>query len=209
MPLHCPLPSQMLWNSHPRVFLPIEKAGEALCPYCGTRYILKGRRMKDDGQRMKDEVKSARGARLSFRLPPSAFILARRMTRILIVAPSWVGDALLSQPLLTPPQATAPPVAHRHARARLGAADLPPHAGSQRGPRKPVWPRRAGARQALAHRSQPARQPLRSCVSCCRTPSSRRWYRCSPAFPNASVSSAKCVTGCSLTRAVSTSGRCH
>jgi len=42
LPLHCPLPSQKLWSSHPRVFLPIEKTGEALCPYCGTRYVLKG-----------------------------------------------------------------------------------------------------------------------------------------------------------------------
>jgi uncharacterized Zn-finger protein len=41
LPLHCPMPSQLLWNSHPRVFLPIEETGEALCPYCGTRYILK------------------------------------------------------------------------------------------------------------------------------------------------------------------------
>ena len=49
LPLHCPLASQQLWNSHPRVFLPIEKTGAALCPYCGTRYILKGRRMKDEG----------------------------------------------------------------------------------------------------------------------------------------------------------------
>jgi uncharacterized Zn-finger protein len=32
----------LLWNAHPRVFLPIEKTGEALCPYCGTRYIYKG-----------------------------------------------------------------------------------------------------------------------------------------------------------------------
>jgi uncharacterized Zn-finger protein len=24
------------------VFLPIEKTGEALCPYCGTKYLLKG-----------------------------------------------------------------------------------------------------------------------------------------------------------------------
>jgi uncharacterized Zn-finger protein len=28
---------------HPRVFLPIEAKGEALCPYCGTLYRLKGR----------------------------------------------------------------------------------------------------------------------------------------------------------------------
>jgi uncharacterized Zn-finger protein len=42
LPLHCPLPSQQLWNTHPRVFLTIEKTGEALCPYCGTRYLLRG-----------------------------------------------------------------------------------------------------------------------------------------------------------------------
>ena len=42
LPLHCPTPSMLLWDSHPRVFLPIEDTGEALCPYCGTRYTLKG-----------------------------------------------------------------------------------------------------------------------------------------------------------------------
>lgn len=42
LPLHCPVSSQTLWSSHPRVFLPIEKTGEALCPYCGTSYVLKG-----------------------------------------------------------------------------------------------------------------------------------------------------------------------
>lgn len=42
LPLHCPMPGQSLWNSHPRVFLPIEQKGEALCPYCGTLYRLKG-----------------------------------------------------------------------------------------------------------------------------------------------------------------------
>lgn len=42
LPLHCPLPSQALWNSHPRVFLPIGDDGEAQCPYCGTRYVLRG-----------------------------------------------------------------------------------------------------------------------------------------------------------------------
>ena len=41
LPLVCPMPGQQLWNSHPRVFLPIEDDGEADCPYCGTRYILK------------------------------------------------------------------------------------------------------------------------------------------------------------------------
>lgn len=40
LPLSCPLPSQKLWNSHPRVYLPIEKTGQAKCPYCGTDYHL-------------------------------------------------------------------------------------------------------------------------------------------------------------------------
>jgi uncharacterized Zn-finger protein len=40
LPLHCPLPSQKLWNTHPRVFLPIAPGGEAKCPYCGTVYSL-------------------------------------------------------------------------------------------------------------------------------------------------------------------------
>jgi uncharacterized Zn-finger protein len=42
LPLHCPTPAMLLWNAHPRVYLPIEKTGEALCPYCGTQYTLVG-----------------------------------------------------------------------------------------------------------------------------------------------------------------------
>jgi uncharacterized Zn-finger protein len=42
LPLHCPTPAMMLWNAHPRVFLDIERTGEALCPYCGTKYVLQG-----------------------------------------------------------------------------------------------------------------------------------------------------------------------
>jgi uncharacterized Zn-finger protein len=42
LPLHCPMPGQSTWDSHPRVFLPVENKGEALCPYCGTLYKLKG-----------------------------------------------------------------------------------------------------------------------------------------------------------------------
>ncbi len=40
LPLHCPLDSMTLWNSHPRVYLPIEDSGKAKCPYCGADYIL-------------------------------------------------------------------------------------------------------------------------------------------------------------------------
>lgn len=42
LPLHCPMPQQKLWNTHPRVFLPIEATGQAKCPYCGTEYKLTG-----------------------------------------------------------------------------------------------------------------------------------------------------------------------
>ena len=42
LPLHCPMPGAPLWSRHPRVFLDVAKPGEALCPYCGTRYVYKG-----------------------------------------------------------------------------------------------------------------------------------------------------------------------
>jgi len=41
LPLHCPMDSMSLWNSHPRVYLPIEDKGVARCPYCGAVYELK------------------------------------------------------------------------------------------------------------------------------------------------------------------------
>lgn len=43
LPLHCPMPQHADWNAHPRVHLRIEASGEALCPYCGTLYRLKGK----------------------------------------------------------------------------------------------------------------------------------------------------------------------
>jgi len=42
LPLHCPMPGETLWSSHPRVYLPIEATGKARCPYCGMEYVLKG-----------------------------------------------------------------------------------------------------------------------------------------------------------------------
>ena len=42
LPLHCPLPGAPLWSRHPRVFLDVVKEGQALCPYCGTKYVYKG-----------------------------------------------------------------------------------------------------------------------------------------------------------------------
>jgi uncharacterized Zn-finger protein len=42
LPLYCPNPAMPLWSSHPRVFLDVAATGEAMCPYCGTRYKLNG-----------------------------------------------------------------------------------------------------------------------------------------------------------------------
>jgi uncharacterized Zn-finger protein len=39
--LSCPMPEMTLWNSHPRVYLPIEQTGSAKCPYCGAEYTLR------------------------------------------------------------------------------------------------------------------------------------------------------------------------
>ena len=41
LPLFCPRDDTTLWSQHPRVYLPIEKDGDILCTYCGTRFILK------------------------------------------------------------------------------------------------------------------------------------------------------------------------
>jgi uncharacterized Zn-finger protein len=40
VPLSCPMPGMSLWNSHPKVYLPIEASGSAKCPYCGAQYSL-------------------------------------------------------------------------------------------------------------------------------------------------------------------------
>jgi uncharacterized Zn-finger protein len=41
LPLSCPMPEMTLWNSHPRVYLPIEQTGSATCPYCGSDFTLR------------------------------------------------------------------------------------------------------------------------------------------------------------------------
>ena len=40
LPLSCPMPGMSIWNSHPKVYLPIEDTGQAQCPYCGAQYSL-------------------------------------------------------------------------------------------------------------------------------------------------------------------------
>ena len=41
LPLSCPMPGMSLWNSHPKVYLPIAEQGDhAKCPYCGAEFDL-------------------------------------------------------------------------------------------------------------------------------------------------------------------------
>lgn len=41
LPLSCPTKSMRVWDAHPRVYLPIEETGHAICPYCGAEFTLK------------------------------------------------------------------------------------------------------------------------------------------------------------------------
>ncbi len=41
LPLSCPTDEMTLWNAHPKVYLPIEETGMEVCPYCGSKFILK------------------------------------------------------------------------------------------------------------------------------------------------------------------------
>lgn len=40
LPLCCPMDNMTLWNAHPKVYLSLDDKGAAVCPYCGTKYIL-------------------------------------------------------------------------------------------------------------------------------------------------------------------------
>lgn len=37
----CPLPGQKSWNQHPRVYIDLSAEKSGMCPYCGTRFIVK------------------------------------------------------------------------------------------------------------------------------------------------------------------------
>ncbi len=40
LPLSCPAQRMRIWDAHPRVYLPIEETGRAICPYCNAEYVL-------------------------------------------------------------------------------------------------------------------------------------------------------------------------
>ena len=43
LPICCPMPDMEIWNSHPRVYIPLDKQEnpEDMCPYCGAKFELK------------------------------------------------------------------------------------------------------------------------------------------------------------------------
>lgn len=41
LPISCPMRGKPLWNAHPRIYLPLKEPGEAVCPYCSTKYVYK------------------------------------------------------------------------------------------------------------------------------------------------------------------------
>ena len=47
IPLSCPSPKYRLWDAHPRVYLPIERKGHVVCPYCDAEYFLSGFKEKE------------------------------------------------------------------------------------------------------------------------------------------------------------------
>ena len=40
LPISCPMPGMAVWNSHPKVCIPLEDEPECKCPYCGAVYVL-------------------------------------------------------------------------------------------------------------------------------------------------------------------------
>lgn len=40
LPVCCPLPGTVRWNSHPRVYLPLKPGTDVTCPYCGAVFSL-------------------------------------------------------------------------------------------------------------------------------------------------------------------------
>src|SRR4030095_11270413 len=41
LPAFCPNLQMPVWHHNPRVFIDVTKTGQAMCPYCGTVYVLK------------------------------------------------------------------------------------------------------------------------------------------------------------------------
>ena len=126
------------------------------CPYCGTLYVYKGAASR----RATDAA-----------LAP----FAPRMPRILIVAPSWIGDTLLAQPLLRAAARSAGPASRIDALApawtapvlaRMPEIDEVIEAPFAHGELK--------LRRALAARARSCAERATTRPSCCPTASSRR-----------------------------------
>jgi len=45
----CPFPEQESWHQHPRVYIDLSAEKSGICPYCGTRFIVKATYPNSDG----------------------------------------------------------------------------------------------------------------------------------------------------------------
>jgi len=54
LPIRCPQLGTTLWNSHPRVYIPVTDTGHARCPYCGTEFMLAEEEAEQGGSSMID-----------------------------------------------------------------------------------------------------------------------------------------------------------
>ena len=165
----CPNPKMPLWSNHPRVFIDVAATGDGQVPVLRHRVPAEGRR--------EGPLRGTERAALD-RLPAAA--IDRR--RSLVVAPQWIGDAVMAEPLLRRPGPRG---------ERLTVAALPWVAPVFRAmPQvdeiielpfahgRLDW---AGAARASRPRCAAASTP----PTCCRTRSSRRCCRGSAGIPRA------------------------
>ena len=174
LPVYCPNPSMPLWSSHPRVYLDVADEGEVPVPVLRDPLSTRGRRWR------RPPLKPIAQREARALEPPGAHAPG---DRALVVAPSWVGDAILSEPLIAPLRESGMAAPRRRRRAAVVRAGLRADAR-----RRPHHRQRRRARQLRAGRAPQARP--RSCArrgtrtpTCCPTPGSPRWCRSSRGMP--------------------------
>ena len=158
-----PEPGDAAVESHPRVFLDIADDRRGMCPYCGTRYRL------DGGPRKAGTLNLRRATST----PDVGRAAARRATLASassIVAPSWVGDAILSEPLIALP-------ARPRRRRRSSTSLAPPWCA-------PVYARMRGIGRIIEARSRTASSTCASAARSARTLRGARATRTPIVLPN-------------------------
>lgn len=71
LPLQCPLPRMSLWNSHPKVYLPIHLTGRERCPYCSAIFVLLSPKPEDPTPEFGGNIELERAYRAAVRAAES------------------------------------------------------------------------------------------------------------------------------------------